>query len=102
MLSGAAEKAGKSVSELVSALPPISVFLRELDGAGICIPAVIARLRAASGGSERCVGYDFGEGRVNVFPGAAGRFRLIAEAADSETAEEISLRAVDLLKKEIY
>lgn len=101
-LCGAAEKAGKSVSELVSALPPVSVFLRELDGAGICIPAVIARLRAASGGSERCVGYDFGEGRVNVFPGAAGRFRLIAEAADSETAEEISLRAVDLLKKEIY
>lgn len=101
-LCGAAEKAGKSVSELVSALPSVSIFLRELDGAGICIPAVIARLRAASGGDERCVGYDFGDGRVNVFPGAAGRFRLIAEAADSETAEEISLRAVDLLKKEIY
>ena len=60
--------------------------------------SVIAKLREENGGN-RNAGFDFGEGRVNVFPSASGRFRLVAEAVDSETAEEISLRAIDLLNK---
>ena len=60
--------------------------------------STISALRDAYGG-ERCVGFDCGEGHVSILPSASGAFRIISEAYDSETAEEISLRAMEMIEK---
>ena len=60
---------------------------------------IISEIRSQCHGG-RNAGFDFGYGRVCVYPSAAGRFRLVAEAVDLETAEEISLKAIDLLDEQ--
>lgn len=96
---GIAEKKGVSVAELADRLPPFSVITQMVYAERDRMSAIIAKLRETCGNS-RCAGYDFGDGRVNVYASASGRFRLIAEATDTETAEEIALRAIDKLSKE--
>ncbi len=92
-----AEEKGKSLWELVSEFPPFSVTVRAVYADRSRMYSVIARLHEESGG--RNASFEFGEGRVNIYPTASGRFRLMAEAVDFETAEEISLKAIDLLEK---
>ncbi len=94
-----AEKKGIDLEELVQSLPPFSVTVRAIFADKDRMYTLIAKMRENCGNS-RCVGFDFGDGRVSIYPSAAGRFRLIAEAVDSETAEELSLRAIDMLSKE--
>lgn len=89
------ERSKKTVAELADMLPPFSIVTRSVYADRDRMCAVISSLRGD--GISRCAGFDFGEGRVNVYASAAGRFRIIAEAADSETAEEIALRAIDKL-----
>ncbi len=93
------EKSGLSIEELANRIPPFSVTVRAIFADRDRMFSVIARLREECG-STRCAGFDFGEGRVSIYPSASGRFRLIAEAVDSETAEELSLRAIDMLSKD--
>ena len=95
---GLAEKSGVTLSELVDRLPPFCVLTRLIFAERDRMSAVISSLREDCG-NVRCAGFDFGDGRVNVYASASGRFRLIAEATDSETAEEITLRAIDMLEK---
>ena len=95
--AGLAERKGCTLAELADALPPFTVMTRTVFADRDKMASVISRLREECGKS-RCAGFEFGDGRVSVFPCAAGRFRLIAEAVDSETAEEISLRAIDMLE----
>ncbi len=94
-----AEKNGIELDELSQRIPPFSVTVRAIFADRDKMYSVIARLREECTGT-RCAGFDFGDGRVNIYPSASGRFRLIAEAVDSETAEELSLRAIDMLSKE--
>lgn len=94
-----AEKKGISLEELANHLPSFSVITQMIFADRDRMSEVITKLRRYSGNS-RLAGYDFGEGRVNVYASASGRFRLIAEATDNETAEEITLRAIDKLSKE--
>ncbi len=94
-----AEKSGLSLEELAKRIPPFSVTVRAIFADREKMYSVITKLRQECG-DARCAGFDFGEGRVSVFPAASGRFRLIAEAVDSETAEELSLRAIDMLSKD--
>ncbi len=93
-----AELRGKTMAEFGESIPPFSVMTRAVYADKEKMTSIIAKLREENG-NNRNAGFDFGEGRVNVFPSASGRFRLVAEAVDSETAEEISLRAIDLLNK---
>lgn len=94
-----AEKSGKSIKELSRELPPFSVRIRAIYADRSNIYSIIARLRE-NDQNHRNAGFDFGDGRVNVYPSASGKFRLIAEAVDFETAEEISLKAIDLIEKQ--
>ncbi len=96
--AGLAERKGCSLADFVDALPPFSVMTRSVFADRDKMASIISHLREECG-IARCAGFEFGDGRVSVFPCAAGRFRLIAEAVDSETAEEISLRAIDMLEK---
>lgn len=93
-----AEKNGVSIAELADRLPPFSVTTRSVYADSGRMISVISRLRRENQGG-RSAGFDFGEGRVSVYPSAAGRFRIIAEAVNAETAEEISLRAIEMLEK---
>ncbi len=93
-----AEKSGCTLAELADRLPPFSVITRLIFAERDKMSSVISALREECG-NARCAGFDFGDGRVNVYASASGRFRLIAEATDSETAEEITLRAIDMLEK---
>lgn len=93
-----AEQTGLSLGELADKIPPFSVSTRSVFTDRDKMTSIIARLREENG-NGRNAGFDFGEGRVSVFASASGRFRLIAEAVDFETAEEISLRAIDMLEK---
>jgi hypothetical protein len=93
-----AEKKGCDLGELADRLPPFAVTTRNIFADRDKMTSIISKLREENGGL-RSAGFDFGEGRVSVFASASGRFRLIAEAVDSETAEEISLRAIDMLEK---
>ncbi len=95
--AGLAERAGLPLSEIVDRLPPFSVATRTVYAERDKMASVIARLRESCG-NTRCAGFEFGDGRASVIPSASGRFRIIAEATDSETAEEISLRAIDMLE----
>lgn len=94
-----AERKGTTVEALVARIPPFSVITRHISADRERMCAIISKLRERCG-SVRCAGFDFGDGRVNVYASASGRFRLIAEAIDSETAEEITLRAIDRLREE--
>lgn len=96
--AGIAEKLGVPISALAGRLPPFSIVTRTVFTDRGRMSSVIAHLRDECGGA-RCAGFDFGEGRVNVYACASGRFRLIAEATDTETAEEIALRAIDRLNE---
>lgn len=96
--AGIAERNGITLGELIDRLPPFSVTTRSVYAERDKMASVISRLREKCG-STRCAGFDFGDGKVSVIPSASGRFKIIAEAVDSETAEEISLRAIDLLEK---
>ncbi len=87
-----AEKKGVTVAELADRLPPFSVVTKMIFAERDQMSAMISQLRRDCG-NMRCVGYDFGDGRVNVFASASGRFKLIAEATDSETAEELTVLA---------
>ena len=98
-VAGLAEKKNVTLSELVKDIPPFSVVTRLVFADRDRMCSVISKLREQCG-STRCAGFDFGDGRVSVYASASGRFRLIAEAVDSETAEEITLRAIDRLNKE--
>ncbi len=98
-VSGLAERVGKSLVQMASELPPIAVTTRMVHADKDKLSAVITRIRQQNGGS-RNTGFDFGDGRVSIYASASGRFRLVAEAVDSETAEEISLRAIDMLQKD--
>ena len=93
-----AEKSGMTLGELADRLPPFSVITRLIFTERDKMSSVISALREDCG-NARCAGFDFGDGRVNIYASASGRFRLIAEATDSETAEEITLRAIDMLEK---
>lgn len=92
------EKKGMSLAELISKLPPFAVMTRAIYADSDNMYSVISKLRREQG-ETRNAGFDFGYGRVSVYPSASGRFRLVAEAVDAETAEEISLKAIDLLDK---
>ena len=87
-----AEEKGVSISELVDRIPPFSVVTRMIFAERDRMSAIITALRESCG-NVRCAGYDYGDGRVNVFASASGRFKLIAEATDSETAEELTVLA---------
>lgn len=93
-----AEKSGMTLDKLAEKIPPFSVMTRAVYADKDRMTSVIARLREENGGS-RNAGFDFGYGRVSVYPSASGRFRLVAEAVDAETAEEISIKAIDMLDK---
>ncbi len=94
-----AEKKSASLEELAKRLPPFSVVTTSVFAERDRMNSVLSKLREECGANSRCAGFDFGEGRVNVYASASGRFRIIAEAVDSETAEEIALRAIDELSK---
>ncbi len=96
--AGLAEKKGITVEEMVDRLPPFSVTTRTVFADKEKMASIIASIRADCG-NTRCAGFDFGDGKADIIPCAAGRFRIIASAMDSETAEEISLRAIDKLTK---
>ena len=96
--AGIAEKIGLSLESLSEHIPAFSITSRSICADPEKMYSVIAKLRDGCGNS-RCVGFDFGEGRVSVYAGASGRFKIIAEAVDSETAEEIALRAIDKLQQ---
>lgn len=89
---------GTTLESAVEPLSPFSVLTRSLYADRERIPAMISDLRREYGGG-RCVGFDLGDGHVSIFPSAVGAFRIIAEAVDSETAEEISLRAIEMIEK---
>lgn len=93
-----AERKGVGLAELAKSIPPFTVMTRAIYTDSDRMYSVIARLREEHLGA-RNAGFDFGYGRVSVYPSASGRFRLVAEAVDAETAEEISLKAIDLLDK---
>ncbi len=93
------EKSGLTLSELAKRLPPFSVMTRAVFADKDRMIEIISEIRSQCH-SGRNAGFDFGYGRVCVYPSAAGRFRLVAEAVDLETAEEISLKAIDLLDKQ--
>lgn len=93
-----AEIRNMTLCEFAESVPPFSIKSRNIYADKEKMGSVISQLRKENS-SNRNAGFDFGEGRVNVFPSASGQFRLVAEATDSETAEEISLRAIDLLGK---
>lgn len=93
------EKLSTSLYELAKSIPPFSVVTRSVFADRKRMNSTLSRLREDCGFGTRCAGFDFGEGRVNVYASASGRFRIIAEATDSETAEEIALRAIDELGK---
>ncbi len=94
-----AEGLQTSLASLADRLPPFSVVTRSVYADRDRMCSVISRLRDGCG-ITRCVGFDFGEGKVSVYASASGRFRLIAEAVDNETAEEIALRAIDKLAQQ--
>ncbi|MBQ3230195.1 MAG: NTP transferase domain-containing protein [Clostridia bacterium] len=96
-----AEKNGVSIAELADRLPPFSVTTRSVYADSGKMISVISRLRRDNR-NGRSAGFDFGEGRVSVYPSAAGRFRIIAEAVNAETAEEISLKAAEMLEKDEF
>lgn len=94
-----AEKREKTIKELAREIPPFAVRIRSLYTDRTNLYTVISKLRE-NNSSMRNAGIDFGDGRVCVYPSASGKFRLIAEAVDFETAEEISLKAIDLIEKQ--
>lgn len=94
-----AEEKGQTLKELAKHLPPFSVMTRAIYADKDRMTSVISKLREENS-KGRNAGFDFGDGRVSVYACASGRFRLVAEAVDAETAEEISLRAIDLLDKD--
>ncbi|MBO4452501.1 MAG: NTP transferase domain-containing protein [Clostridia bacterium] len=89
---------GQTLAEAAESLAPFSVLTRSLYAEKDRLTAMISELRREYGG-DRCVGFDIGDGHISVFPSASGAFRIIAEAFDSETAEEISLRAIEMIEK---
>ena len=93
------EKLSTSLYELAKSIPPFSVVTRSVFADRKRMNSTLSRLREECGFGTRCAGFEFGEGRANVYASASGRFRIIAEATDSETAEEIALRAIDELGK---
>ncbi len=97
--AGLAEKKGVPLGEMLDRLPPFVISTHTVYADRHKMASVISRLRDKNA-FGRCAAFEFGDGRVNVIACASGRFRLIAEAVDFETAEEISLRAADLLEKE--
>ncbi len=94
-----AEKKGKSLFELAKALPPFWIVTRSVFAEKDKMSSVISHIREGNL-KGRTAAFEFGDGRVSVYASASGRFRLVAEAVDFETAEEISLRAEDLLSEE--
>ncbi len=93
------ERLSTSLYELAKSIPPFSVVTRSVFADRKRMNSTLSRLREECGFGTRCAGFEFGEGRANVYASASGRFRIIAEATDSETAEEIALRAIDELNK---
>ncbi len=93
-----AERKGVNLAQLAEKIPPFSVMTRAIYADSDKMYSIIAKLREEHFGN-RNAGFDFGYGRVSVYPSASGKFRLVAEAVDAETAEEISLKAIDLLDK---
>ena len=93
------EKLSRPLGELASTIPPFSVITRSVFADRTKMNSTLSKLWEECGFGTRCAGFDFGEGRANVYASASGRFRIIAEATDSETAEEIALRAIDELNK---
>ena len=91
-------KNGLTLESATDSLAPFTVLTRSVYADKEKVPALIAELRGEYGG-RRCVGFDIGDGHVSVFPSAAGAFKIVAEAVDSETAEEISLRAMEMIEK---
>ncbi len=98
-VAGIAEKKGVSLAELFDRLPPFWIMTRTVFTDRDRMTSVISSLRENST-DGRSAAFEFGDGRVSVYASASGRFRLIAEAVDFETAEEISLRAADILEKQ--
>lgn len=94
-----AEKKGKTIAEMARSLPPFMIVTRTVFADRDKMTSVISHIRE-NNGKGRVAAFEFGDGRVSVFASASGRFRLVAEAVDFETAEEISLRAEDLLEQE--
>ncbi|MBR4951300.1 MAG: NDP-sugar synthase [Clostridia bacterium] len=92
-----AQEKGFDIKQYAKQVAPFAVMTRMIYADRDKMYEVISNLRS---GNSRNAFLDFGEGRVSVFASAAGRFRLVAEAVDSETAEEISLRAIDILNKD--
>jgi hypothetical protein len=98
-VSSISEKKGKTILEMAKSLPPFMIVTRTVFADKDKMTSVISHIRE-NNGKGRVAAFEFGDGRVSVFASASGRFRLVAEAVDFETAEEISLRAEDLLEKE--
>ena len=98
-VAGIAKISGKTLAELFDRMPPFWIMTKTVFADRDKMSSVISRIREKNDGG-RSAAFEFGEGRVSVYASASGRFRLIAEAVDFETAEEISLRAEDLLEKQ--
>ena len=98
-VSALTEKLSVSLEQLAGRLPPFSIVTRSVYAERSKMNSTLSRLREECGFKARCAGFEFGEGRANVYASASGRFRIIAEATDSETAEEIALHAIDELGK---
>lgn len=92
---------GTTLAAATEGMAGFTVLTRAVYAEKDRITGVIASLRAEYGGG-RCVGYDVGDGHISIIPSAAGAFRIVAEAYDSETAEEISLRAAEMLEKRCW
>ena len=97
--SSISEKSGKSIIELANSIPPFWIITKTVFADKDTMGTVISHIRSQNS-KGRTAAFEFGDGRVSVFASARGRFRIIAEAVDFETAEEISLKAEDLLEKE--
>lgn len=98
-VSALTEKLSTTLEHLASNIPPFSIVTRSVYAERSKMNSTLSRLREECGFGARCAGFEFGEGRANIYASASGRFRIIAEATDSEMAEEIALHAIDELNK---
>ena len=98
-VSALTERLATSLEKLADTLPPFSIVTRSVYAERSKMNSTLSRLREECGFGARCAGLEFGEGRANIYASASGRFRIIAEATDTETAEEIALHAIDELGK---
>ena len=89
---------GETLGPATDGMAAFTVLTRSVYAEKERMTGVIAALRSEYGGG-RCVGFDIGDGHISIFPSASGAFRVIAEAYDSETAEEISLRAAEMVER---